>query len=39
MTFSDRKLLSGLAAQSRSQDYKLAALVEGLVLSDLFQKR
>jgi hypothetical protein len=39
MTFSDRKLLSGLAAQSRSQDYQLAALVEGLVLSDLFQKR
>jgi mono/diheme cytochrome c family protein len=39
MTFNDRKLLSGLAAQSRSQDYKLAALVEGLVLSDLFQKR
>jgi mono/diheme cytochrome c family protein len=39
MTFNDRKLLSAIAAQSRSQGYRLAALVEGLVLSDLFQKR
>jgi hypothetical protein len=39
MTFADRKLLMGIAAQSKSQDYKLASLIEGLVTSDLFQKR
>ncbi len=39
MTFTDRTLLSALAAKSRTQDYQLASLVEGLVLSELFQKR
>jgi hypothetical protein len=39
MTFADRKSLSKIAAQSKETDYKLASLIEGIVLSDLFQKR
>ncbi|HEX3133916.1 MAG TPA: DUF1592 domain-containing protein [Planctomycetota bacterium] len=39
MSFADRKLLADLAAHSKAQDYRLAALIEGLVTSDLFQKR
>lgn len=39
MTFADRKLLAAIAEQSSADDYKLATLIENLVLSDLFQKR
>ena len=39
MTFADRKLLADIAARAKAQDYRLATLIEGLVLSDLFQKR
>ena len=35
MTFADRKSLSKIAAQSKETDYKLASLIEGIVLSDL----
>ena len=39
MTFTDRKSLTMLAEQNKSKDYKLATLIENLVVSDLFQKR
>jgi hypothetical protein len=39
MTFADRKSLTTIAEQSKPDDYKLATLIENLVLSDLFQKR
>ncbi|MBA3938375.1 MAG: DUF1592 domain-containing protein [Planctomycetes bacterium] len=39
MTFADRKDLAALAAGAKSQDYRLATLIEQLVASDLFQKR
>jgi len=39
MTFDDRKSLAAIAQQSKANDYALAALIESLVLSDLFQKR
>jgi len=39
MTFDDRKSLAAIAEQNKTDDYALAALVETLVLSDLFQKR
>jgi hypothetical protein len=39
MTFDDRAALAKIAAQSQSADYSLRALVEALVLSDLFQQR
>ena len=39
MTFDDRKSLALIAQQNKTNDYRLATLVESLVLSDLFQKR
>ncbi len=39
MTFADRKPLTAIAEQTKPDDYKLATLIENLVLSDLFQKR
>ena len=39
MIFSDCKQLTAIADQSKASDYKLALLIENLVLSDLFQKR
>ncbi|HWE01935.1 MAG TPA: DUF1592 domain-containing protein [Tepidisphaeraceae bacterium] len=39
MTFTDREELKRIAAQSKSNDYKLASLIESLITSDLFQKR
>jgi len=29
----------GIVGQAKAQDYRLASLIEALVLSDLFQKR
>lgn len=39
MTFEDRKDLDAIAAVGKNADYELRAIVEALVLSDLFQKR
>jgi hypothetical protein len=39
MSVDDRTALQSLAKQSKAADYKLPAIVEALVLSDLFQKR
>ncbi len=39
MTFADRLALNEIAAKGKAQDYKLTALIEALVLSDLFQRR
>ena len=39
MSVDDRTALQNLAKQSKAADYKLPAIVEALVLSDLFQKR
>jgi mono/diheme cytochrome c family protein/cytochrome c553 len=39
MTFGDRKALAMIAAQSKSEGYRLDDLIEHLVLSDLFQSR
>ena len=39
MTFADRKQLAEIAAKNKADDFRLATLIEGLVLSDLFQKR
>ena len=39
MTYGDRKLLVEIADKGKAEDYKLASLIESLVLSDLFQKR
>ena len=39
MTLDDRGALSALAKQSKAADYRLQAIVENLVLSDMFQKR
>ena len=39
MTFADRRLVMGIVGQAKAQDYRLASLIEALVLSDLFQKR
>jgi hypothetical protein len=39
MTFSDRKALAAISAQSKGQGYQLADLIENLVLSDLFRAR
>lgn len=38
-TFEDRPELEALAAQSRAADFRLRAIVEAFVLSDLFQQR
>ncbi len=39
MTVDDHDALNSLAKQSKAADYRLAVIVEALVLSDLFQKR
>ena len=39
MTFDDRKSLAAVAHESKTNNYALSALIESLVLSDLFQKR
>jgi mono/diheme cytochrome c family protein len=39
MTYTDRVELSKVAAASRVADYRLPAIIEALVLSDLFQRR
>ena len=39
MTVDDRDALAGLAKQSKADDYRLVAIVETLVSSELFQKR
>jgi hypothetical protein len=39
MTFDDRAALTQIATQSKASNYKLRALLEALVLSDLFQNR
>jgi hypothetical protein len=39
MTFADRKALAAISAASKGQDYRLATLIENLVLSDLFRAR
>jgi hypothetical protein len=38
-TFSDRADLQRIVTQSKTDDYRLAALIETFVTSDLFQKR
>ena len=39
MTFGDRDKLQRIAAQSKSDGYKLASLIQTLITSDLFQRR
>jgi len=39
MTFDDRADLAKIAKQTKAADYRVASIVEILVLSDLFQKR
>ena len=39
MTFDDRQALAALTAQSKTLEYRLPAIIEGLVMSDLFQQR
>jgi len=39
MTYDDRAALANIAAQGKAADFKLAALIEALVLSELFQRR
>ena len=39
MTIDDRAQLAAVAEQSRAADYRLSALIEAFVLSDLFQRR
>jgi mono/diheme cytochrome c family protein len=39
MTVDDRRDLANIARQSKAADYRVEAIVEELVLSDLFQKR
>jgi Protein of unknown function (DUF1592)/Protein of unknown function (DUF1588)/Protein of unknown function (DUF1585)/Protein of unknown function (DUF1587)/Protein of unknown function (DUF1595)/Planctomycete cytochrome C len=39
MSVDDRAALQSLAKQSKAADYRLPAIIEALVLSDLFQKR
>jgi hypothetical protein len=39
MTFTDREELKRIAIEAKSNDYKLASLIQSLVESDLFQKR
>ncbi len=38
-TIDDRAALASLAQQGKAADYRLAAIIEALVLSDLFQQR
>jgi len=39
MTFSDRTELKHVVERAKPDDYKLASLIEGLVTSELFQRR
>jgi mono/diheme cytochrome c family protein len=39
MSMEDRAQLQSIAAQSKQSDYRLRAVIEAFVLSDLFQKR
>lgn len=39
MTIDDRQALASIAQQSKAADYRLPAIIEALVCSDLFQKR
>jgi mono/diheme cytochrome c family protein len=39
MTFDDRKELQAIAEVSRTKDYRVRAILEAFVLSDLFRKR
>ena len=39
MTIDDRRALTDIAAQAKQTDYRLRDVVEGFVLSELFQKR
>ncbi len=39
MTIDDRSQLAGLSQQSQKDGYRLAAIIESLILSDLFQSR
>jgi hypothetical protein len=39
MTFMDRAELKQIAEQTRSEEFRLATLIEALVLSDLFDRR
>ena len=39
MTIDDRRHLARLAAQSKAADYRLAAIIEAIVLSELFHRR
>lgn len=39
MTIDDRRALAGLAKECKATDYRLRDIVEGLVISDLFQQR
>lgn len=39
MTIDDRRALHALAAQNKTNDYRLAGMVESLVTSELFQQR
>jgi hypothetical protein len=39
MTFSDRTVLKAVATQSKSNDHRIASLIESLVTSELFLKR
>ncbi len=39
MTFPDRTELKRIAEQAKANDFKLAALIEAFVVSELFQKR
>jgi mono/diheme cytochrome c family protein len=39
LSVDDRTALQSLAKQSKAADYRLPAIIEALVLSDLFQKR
>jgi mono/diheme cytochrome c family protein len=39
MTIDDRRALAALAAQGKATDYRLRDVIEGLVVSELFQSR
>ena len=39
MTIDDRSQIKAIAEKSKKTDYKLRALLENFILSDLFRKR
>ena len=39
MSFSDREEVKRIALQSKADGYRLASLIESLVISPIFQKR